>query len=112
MATCGLQYVPFLFYHDCMAKITPDALTEHLEAALMVAPASTLECFTSANRRARRRAAEWLADHLAVRFRHHNIGLVDASLLSSMQLDGDGVATELQDVAPELAVSAQLAGPE
>lgn len=96
-----------------MHQISLNALVEHLEAALMVAPATTLESFNSPERRKRHRAVEWLADHLSLRLRHHNIALVDAGLEALDKHDDDhGVATELQDDAPELANWERVAGVE
>lgn len=85
-----------------MHDFTPLALAEHLDAALMVAPAKTLNGLKSRQPHERSRAIEWLADHLALRFRHHNITLTDAG----RNVCGDNpnlVATELQAGPLELA---------
>lgn len=92
-----------------MLEFTPLALAEHLDAALMVAPANTLNGLKSAKAHERNRAVEWLADHLALRFRHHNIALVDASKAASADYP-NFLATqlragplELDEWKPELA---------
>lgn len=85
-----------------MHDFTPLALAEHLDAALMVAPANTLNGLKSPHAYERSKAIGWLADHLALRFRHHNITLVDAGKAASVE-SPNLVATELQAGSLELA---------
>ena len=85
-----------------MHDFTPIALAEHLNAALMVAPANTLDGLKSSKSHERNKAVEWLADHLSLQFRHHNIALVDASSSASAE-DPDFLATQLQARSLKLA---------
>lgn len=70
-----------------MDRITPDALTPHLEVALMMAPPETLNALQHPDRYRRLRAVSRLADHLAHRLQCFDISLTDGSAMCS---DEDG----------------------
>lgn len=60
-----------------MNRITPDALTPHLEAALMMAPPETLLALQHPDRQRRIRAIFRLADHLVHRLQCFDISLAE-----------------------------------
>lgn len=60
-----------------MERISPDALTPHLEAALMMAPPETLLALQHPDRHRRLRAVSRLADHLVHRLQCFDISLAD-----------------------------------
>lgn len=78
-----------------MNRISADALTPHLEAALMMAPKDMLASLQHPNRRQRLRAVSRLADHLVHRLHCFDISLAETGMVNS----GD-------ECQPQLAVCA------
>lgn len=75
-----------------MNKIDTNALTPHLEAALMMAPPDTLTALQHPDRHRRLRAVSRLADHLVHRLQCFDIVMAD-----------DRPANRSDEVQPQLA---------